>query len=61
MLTNFFCVVYTNSLLASLNARKVLARGNNGSSEGTTSLSLRDLPKIGQVNKSHTSLISDFP
>jgi len=46
----FFCLgrLYTNSLLASLNARKVLARVNNRSSEGTTSLSLRDLPKIGQ-------------
>ncbi|KAJ2914321.1 hypothetical protein MD484_g6095, partial [Candolleomyces efflorescens] len=52
----FFCIgrLYTNSLLATLNARKMI-RGSAGGIHSTSdnfSFSLRDLPKTGTVNSS---------
>ena len=51
--------MYTNSLLASLNARKTLEKLINESSgdPGTISVSLRDVPNNGQVNLIHTSQV----
>lgn len=44
--------VYTNSLLATLNARQIFFRGagNDGQSGDSMSVTLRDIPKGTEVN-----------
>ncbi|TFK37407.1 hypothetical protein BDQ12DRAFT_736268 [Crucibulum laeve] len=58
----FFCIgrLYTNSLLATLNARKMIrgvGEGVNSTSEGV-SLSVRDFPKNGPLTARRTTDIS---
>ena len=55
-LTSF--AVYTNSLLATLNARKILAGDSEPQSVDAMSVSLRDLPKKSQVNVTYLSPFS---
>jgi hypothetical protein len=52
--------VYTNSLLASLNARSSLAKLIQEKSGNTMSISLRGLPKNGQVNLIQVFISSGF-
>ena len=52
--------MYTNSLLASLNARKTLAKLINESSGDTMSVSLRDVPQVNLIYNSQVFMSSGF-
>ncbi|KAF8159187.1 hypothetical protein B0H34DRAFT_393420 [Crassisporium funariophilum] len=58
----FFCIgrLYTNSLLATLNARKMIRGSTDGfnSTSDNLSLSVRELPKNGQISSRRPTNIS---